>query len=142
VDRRGDGGVGQRGRGGVDDGADVVARHAGQRLVRADGDLEVGVRQPGAEFADRAEPGDHVRVGRGGVEVRRHGPRSDPLAAAARQEQLAPHLDVTAGRLVRVAVAHPFEHVVVQLAEPDQAVLVAVGLAGRPRRRTPPRSTR
>jgi hypothetical protein len=130
VDRRGDGGVGQRGGGGVDDGADVVARHAGQRLVGADGYLEVPVRQAGAEFTDRAEPGEHVRIGRGGQQVGWHGARADSLAAAAGQEQFALHLDVAAGRLVRVAVADPFEHVVVQFAEADQAVLVAVGRAG------------
>lgn len=108
---------------------DVRRRHHFERLERSHRDLEVRARQAAAQFRHRAQPGERVlRRDRGG-EVGRDRGRLDAAAPAAGQVQLALHLDVAARRLLRVALAHPVEQVLVQLAQRDPAVLVAVGLA-------------
>ncbi len=114
----------RRGRG-LRDVADVV-HQPGQGRVGARGGGEVVALQPGLQLADRAEPGVHVLVGQGRLQVGGQRRGLDAPSLAAGQVELTLHVDLAARGLVRVPVADRVEHVLVQLVEGDPAVLVAV----------------
>ena len=124
---------GHRGNGGlgiVGHGLRVGAHHLAQGLERPERGARVLVPEPVAQLADGSPTERRVGLRQGGGE--RLGDRLGVQAAATApsEVEIALHLDVAAGRLLRILGADAVEDVVIQLVQRHQPVLVTVGFAG------------
>ena len=109
----------------------VVVDHPLERRAGPRGDRQVRALGEARQRVDAAEPSRREGMLDELEELNRDRRRNHHSLRVPRQDQVPLESELPlAGRLVRRLLADPLEDVVVQLAERDHAVLVAIGLAG------------